>query len=290
MISLIICSREEKLLIQVRETIAKTIGLPHEIIAIDNSAGKHSIFEAYNQGIALSKYDVLCFMHEDISFDTPNWGQVVLDTFAAHPKLGLLGVAGSTYKPLVPSGWSHGLATQRTTFMHLVQHYKQGGSELFHNNPTGKPFAKVVSVDGVWFCTTKAVVSQIKFDAATFKGFHCYDVDFSLSVGQRFEVGVTFDILIHHFSEGSLNDSWFTETLKLHKKWRATLPINLAGLSPKLRAQEEYGAFQAILPRLIGKRKFVLALFRELWQANVVSLVGIKKYVRMNLLLIKKSL
>lgn len=290
MISIIICSRSQEMLREVSQDVAQSIGLPYEIIAIDNSEGKYSIFQAYNLGIAKSKFNYLCFMHEDISFETPDWGKKVINTFESNVKLGLLGVAGSSYKPAVPSGWSFDSACDDTTYMNIVQYYKGGNKKnKIYSKPKNEPVSKVVSVDGVWFCTTKEIAAQVKFDEQTFSGFHCYDVDFSLAVLQHYEVAVTFEILINHFSEGSFNDSWITDTLKLHKKWRNILPINLADLPAKDKAREEFKAFHALLPRLVGKQMFCSAVLKEIWKSNVLALVGLNKFMKMNLLLIKKT-
>ena len=48
------------------KNIANTIGTEYELVHIDNSDPKYSIYEAYNEGVKLSKYDNLCFLHEDV--------------------------------------------------------------------------------------------------------------------------------------------------------------------------------------------------------------------------------
>lgn len=291
MISIIICFRDQELLNAVLQSVANTIGLPYEVVAIDNSKGGHSIFEAYNLGIKRSVYSYLCFMHEDITFITENWGQKVVDAFENNPNLGLLGVAGSSYKPAVPSGWSFESASQETMYVNIMQ-YRKGNDTVNKNycNPRNQYTSQVASVDGVWFCTTRAVVDQIQFDEQNFSGFHCYDVDFSLSVLQKYEVAVTFEVLINHFSGGSFNDSWTLETLKLHKKWRNHLPINVANLSAGEIAHEEFKAFHFVLPKLAGKKVLCQAVAQSIWQAKIWKLVGAKRFMIMNLLLLKKGL
>jgi glycosyltransferase involved in cell wall biosynthesis len=66
MISLIICSRTPALSQKLANNIAETIGVPYEIVLLDNSANTYGICQAYNIGVQQSKYDVLCFMHDDI--------------------------------------------------------------------------------------------------------------------------------------------------------------------------------------------------------------------------------
>ncbi|GAB2473673.1 hypothetical protein GCM10011375_25620 [Hymenobacter qilianensis] len=291
MISIIICSRSAEMLSSAAQSIEATIGLPYQIIDIDNSKGTYSIFQAYNLGISKSQFNVLCFMHEDVGFITNGWGEKVVNAFQNNPKLGLLGVAGSSYKSLLPSGWSFSTATDKTLYMNVVQHYKADGSSIHdYSNPRNESLSKVAAVDGVWFCTTREVVNQIKFDDTVFNGFHCYDVDFSLSVLQKYDVAVTYEVLLNHFSEGSFNDGWLSDTIKLHNKWKNVLPVNLNNLSADAIALEETKAFYAILPKLAGKRQLCLDALKVIWKSNVIARVGIKMFTRMNLLLLKKSL
>ncbi len=88
--------------------------------------------------------------------------------------------------------------------MSVVQSDKKSSDESFlaYSNLKNVSLAKVVTLDGVWFCTRKDIALEFPFDGETLKRFHCYDIDFALSV---FQVAVTFDILIQHFSTGSFN-------------------------------------------------------------------------------------
>jgi hypothetical protein len=290
MISIIICSRSKSALDDAISSIEKTIGVPYEIVAIDNSRGEYSIFQAYNAGIDRSKYNMLCFMHEDVTFETINWGKKVLGIFDSNNRLGLLGVAGSSYKSAVPSGWVFETNSDKIVSINIIQHekIKKSSSHLL-NNPHNTALADVASVDGLWFCTPKNIAEEIRFDEVTFNNFHCYDVDYSLAVLQRYKVAVTFDILINHFSAGNLNDSWLTETLKLHKKWRKILPINLIDLSGIESKQLEFEAFHAVLPKLKGKREISFEFMRTLWNSRALSLVGLKKFSVMIIIVLKKG-
>ena len=61
MLSIIISSYQDKFYSALEQNIAETIGIPHEIIKIDNP-NLMGICEAYNKGALLSKYDyhLLC--------------------------------------------------------------------------------------------------------------------------------------------------------------------------------------------------------------------------------------
>lgn len=251
MISIIISSANSDQLEQVTANIRATVGIPFEIIAIDNSNGSKGICEIYNKGIKRANYDILCFMHEDILIKTNNWGTLVLNFFKCHTNYGLLGVAGSKYKSLAPSGWNP--SAHDATCVNLIQHFKYKQQQPFHyyQNAGGEKIAEVACIDGVWFCTTKTITAKIMFDEITFKGFHAYDLDFSLSVGQIHKVGVTFDVLIEHFSEGKYDAEWITATLDLHKKWNRYLPVNFKPVSKQQMLYAEKATFRFFIDRLI---------------------------------------
>jgi hypothetical protein len=288
MISIVICSRSVAVLSQVEESVKDTIGLAYEIIAVDNSAGKYSIFEAYNIGIDKSKYDIICFMHEDISFKTANWGLIVRKLFEENKKLGLLGVAGSSYKTFIPSGWVAAYA-EKAGYVNILQSFKDKRIDLHsYANPKKELLAKVISVDGVWFCARKSIATEMRFDEHTFKGFHCYDVDFSLSVGQQYDVAVTFEILINHFSEGSFDESWAAETIRLHEKWKHHLPLAAEQLSREDRAELEFKAFHGILPKIVTNRRLLISVLRDVTSLKMLSLLGAKRVAMLSAVVIKK--
>ncbi|PWS31095.1 glycosyltransferase [Pedobacter paludis] len=227
MISVIISSIDKDLLKQVKSNIIETIGLECEIIAIDNLNTGRGICEVYNEATILAKFPILCFMHEDIVLETQNWGQKVIEIFSAQ-NVGLLGIAGSTMRSAVPSGWfppaEFGTKSWR---LNINQGSRYQNREKKHEyfNPKNELTSKVTCVDGVWFCTTKKLAQSIKFDDQLLQGFHGYDIDFSLSIAQTHDVLVTYDILLTHASDGNFDNTWLKEIIKVQKKWMAKLPV-----------------------------------------------------------------
>lgn len=269
MISVIISSVNKTLLANVRQNIADTIGVPFEIIAIDNSKGERGLCAVYNDGASRAQYDVLCFMHEDISLKTQNWGQNVINLFKAEPGVGLIGVAGSSYKPLTPSAWQ-GTGGRGTDYMNILQSFKQlpGEPQLFYSNRHDEKTTEVACVDGVWFCTTRQVLNKVKFDEDTFRSFHAYDVDFSMTVRQHYKVVVTYDVLLHHFSEGSFNVEWFLEMLKFHKKWSKQLPAQTEELTQAEKLLIEKKTFRTFIEYLVQAKRPMAEAYQILWRDN----------------------
>jgi hypothetical protein len=285
MISIIISSVSADLLADLSENIRRTIGVPYEILSFSNAEGEHSICNIYNKGIAAAKYDILCFVHEDVKIHTENWGGVVLDTFNKYEKVGLIGVAGGRYKTLFPCSWHMG--SVESDRYRIVQHfkYREGDIVLDLNNPNDDKLCNVATVDGVWFCVRKtALDGGIKFDEVLLKGFHGYDVDFSLSIGQFWDVSVTFEVLIEHFSEGNYDANWMNASRLVHEKWHKTLPKSMIhDLRISDQIKYECQAFYRFIDSMVsvgfGKKK----MYGTLLNSKIYKIIGWKKYLKMYL-------
>jgi glycosyltransferase involved in cell wall biosynthesis len=222
MISEIISSRDREMLEQVSENIKDNIGAEQEIIAINNEEGKYGICKAYNTGAQKSRFDILCFMHEDIIFHTRQWGEMVI-RHLSNNSIGLIGVAGGIYKSKSIEAW--GMEPIEYARMNLIQDYKDDREQKhLYSNPFNESVADVATVDGLWLCTRKEVWRKNGFDEINFTGFHFYDLDFSLQVIQSYRVCVVYDVLMEHKSEGSVNKSWIKNAIIFHQKWKHFLP------------------------------------------------------------------
>jgi len=253
MLSIIICSINQEQLSQIQKSIEETIGIPYEVIAIDNNVKPRGITAVYNEGARLAKFEHLCFVHEDVVFVSEGWGQKCLDILK-DPQIGIVGIAGGGYKALAPSGWHcEELPSPLKSFQHIIQGYKFKENEDFFvdHNPLKESLSEVVAIDGVWFCTRKEVVEKYPFDEELLKNFHGYDVDFSLSVRQEYKIVVSYEILIKHLSEGSFDKKWLDTILILHTKWNAHLPIHLPQISEEVVFKTEKLAFKNLIDLMI---------------------------------------
>lgn len=222
MISIIICSQKPALPEPLEQNIASTIGCEYEVVFIYNEDNKYSIFEAYNIGIQKSRFDILCFMHDDILYHTNNWGKNVITHFNEE-NVGAIAVAGSKYLPPVPATWF----SLEEEYMDIIQHYTphDEGTRVTKNQ-TKELRTEIVAFDGVWFCIHKNVFNEIAFDTNTFKGFHAYDIDIAMQiVSKGYKIYAVFDVLIEHFSCGSLSKQWVESVTRFYLKWHRSLPI-----------------------------------------------------------------
>ena len=157
------------------EIIKATSGVHNiEVIPYENP-GKYSLTELYNKGLSESSNDLVIFCHDDIKFDTKNWGRKVLNHFKKNKDLGILGVAGSRYMPSSGKWW------EDFSKMHgAVYHEHEGRRWLSrYSKDIGNYLDDVVLVDGLFFGVNKNNL-KLQFNEDV-SGFHFYDVDFSFS-------------------------------------------------------------------------------------------------------------
>jgi len=228
MISVIICSRTKDIPQSLKDNIAETIGIEYELIVIDNSKNKYSIFSAYNEGVKRTQYSYLCFMHEDILFHTFNWGQIVVDHFK-DSKVGLIGVVGGHYLPVCPASWwdtecRSGIIIQG--YYDNEQKYITEKKSWFKYRKNSENSISVAAVDGLWFCIPKNFFNENRFDDSTFTSFHCYDLDICMQINKlKLEVQVIFDILIEHRSSGIHDCNLSIQKEIFFKKWYKSFPL-----------------------------------------------------------------
>ena len=244
MISIIVCSIHPEQNKSFQENIRQTIGVPYEILVHDNREVNWGLCKTYNQYARLSKYDILCFFHEDILFQSTDWGKVLVDFYQQKPDAGVIGFAGATIKTPYINGWG---SYRESTRKNLIQQYKDGTQKSFIINPQNEKFAPVVTLDGLALIATKKVWEENHFDENNFRRFHLYDLDFTLQVAQHHTNYVCYGIKIAHLSEGSCSKEWFKESQKFIHKWRHALPFAVTPYpSEFIRKCEKYDLYQMI--------------------------------------------
>ncbi|TVT38264.1 hypothetical protein FNT36_18875 [Hymenobacter setariae] len=255
MISIIICSRGQSFRQSTIESVAGSIGVPYEVIAIDNSKNEYGICEAYNIGATRAQYGILCFMHEDIAFRTTGWGNIV-ERILLDNSIGVLGITGGKWLPNAPGTW-WSCGNKYLSSNVLDQSSNGEYSRYTYSNPEDKNLVDVAAVDGLWICARKEVWARFPFDEKVFPGFHFYDVDFCATISQEYRICVSLEISVTHFSLGSYNDSWLTYADVFYRKHLNRLPIGQVQLSNREACVQEYEACKTFLLQLIDKNMAV---------------------------------
>ena len=160
-------------------------------------------------------------MHEDVEFVTDDWGHKIAEKLSEE-SCGVVGFVGSAMKAKAHTGWNS------TKNYGVRSNFIQGGNadKVFKINPYQQRFAQVVTLDGLCLFTTRSVWSMIRFDDNMLKGFHCYDVDFTIAAADAgLKNWVANCVMVKHHSAGNIDRKWFTDNEKLHAKWNGRLPL-----------------------------------------------------------------
>lgn len=158
----------------------------YEFIPILNNENKYSAAQALNLGINMSRGNIIVMCHQDVVF-YEDWVDLLYDRIKAinNNEWGVLGTAGITKKDKT---------------MGVVYNLK--GRMQWRQN-VRLAVAEVQTVDEHCMIIRKG--SKLKFDEATFDGFHCYGPDIclnALSKGMK-NYGILCP-LIHDSGSGSL--------------------------------------------------------------------------------------
>lgn len=210
MLSIIISSYQPLYYNQLVKNISETIGddFSYEIIQIWNPS-LMSITKAYNDGAEKAQFDYLLFLHEDVLFHTKNWGEKLISHFNS-PEIGIIGVSGSNYVPIAPSSWT---VSEEYHFINILETDDKGTT---HTQSTKHNKNKVFGVDGVFQAVKKNIFETYKYNF-DLKGFHGYDLDFSLRVSNTQQNYTVDNILIEHFSRGNLTKLWLDANIKIRE-------------------------------------------------------------------------
>ena len=162
----------------------------------------------------------LYFSHDDITFDTKNWGKKLLRVINKNPDFGIVGIAGSRELPKSGKWWEN-----NSHMYGQVYHQHEGKKWLSKYSDKKIGFLdNVVLVDGLFFAVKKDMI-KCEFDESV-KGFHFYEVDFCFrNYKEGVKIGVTSDIDVTHLSIGMTNEEWEDNRKLFADKYKKELPI-----------------------------------------------------------------
>lgn len=202
--------------------------------------GKSSMAQAFNDGFAEAKGDIIIACHSDAT--------VLLPTFCARVENHLkscdaISCAGAD--EYVDAVWkSAGIGHTFGQVLHIldeppVVEYENPVTKAKESRPGGKicslavfgvprrlvPGIKVS--DGFLNIYKRKVVEKIKWDSRTFTKFHLYDMDHSIRVGENFDQRVATDLFPLHCpkSKGYADPDFEEEAAKFAKKY--AVPVKL---------------------------------------------------------------
>lgn len=218
----VVCSSQYNL-DEFEKHVIKTSGLHNKIEFLGyKNKGEFSLTEIYNRGLKESKYDIVVFMHHDLTIETKQWGNKLVKLFDKNPEYGIIGVAGSKNMPVSGQWWEN-----RSKMYGRVAHTHEGKTWLStYSDDLGQDLEEVVVVDGVWFAAHKNRIKNTFNE--TVEGFHFYDVTFSFeNFLKGVKVGVTTVVRVNHQSIGMTNEAWETNRINFSETFKDNLPANV---------------------------------------------------------------
>ena len=204
------------------EMLKKTSGLPKlEVIPFENN-GEFSLTEVYNKLLDQSTNDIVILCHDDIYFDSKNWGQKILNHFKRNSEYGILGLAGTTNMPKSGRWWD-----DFSKMRGIVNHEHEGKKwESKYSSNKGNQIDDVVLVDGLFIVVNKNNIKK-EFNEEI-GGFHFYDVDFSFrNFIEDVKIGVVYDVRVTHKSIGQTNEQWEKNREVFAEKYKDILPVKI---------------------------------------------------------------
>ncbi len=192
-----------------------------EILPYENP-GKYSLSEVYNMALKDATNDLIVFCHDDIKFDTRNWGRKVLNHHKKNPDYGIMGVAGTRFMPDSGRWW------EDFSKMHGAVYHEHEGKRWLstYSKDSGNRLQDVILVDGVFFSVNRKNLKH-SFDES-FTNFHFYDVGLCFpNYLDGVKIGVHSNIRITHLSIGATNDEWEKARKLFVEKYGESLPIKV---------------------------------------------------------------
>ncbi len=199
--------------------LIKTSGLKNvEVIQKINNGAK-SLSHVYNEILEESKNDIVILCHDDLEFDTKEWGKKIIKHFSK-TDYGILGVAGTTEIPKSGMWWE-----DKRKMIGIVNHKHEGKKwESKYSKSWGDEINECCFVDGLFIAVNKKKIKE-KFDESV-KGFHFYDVYFSVkNFLQNVKIGVIYNVRVTHLSIGQTNESWEENRKVFEKEFENNLPV-----------------------------------------------------------------
>lgn len=214
----------------IAETIGNVNSFEYTIHPYENY-NQYSLPEVYNKALnELGKEDaIFVFCHNDITFDTKDWGKVLLRHFN-NPRNNyqIIGVAGTTELHSHGCWWTDatGKNMNFSKMVGIVNH--DNGLRKWESKYSNPHFGvkPVVLIDGL-FMAVDPVEIEHKFDES-YKGFHYYDISFCFpNYLDGCNIGVITDLRITHGSVGMTNEQWEQNRQQFATQYADELPISI---------------------------------------------------------------
>lgn len=197
--SIVVCSIDPARLAAMQANFRSALGeREHEFIVIRDAS---SLSEGYERGARQARHDWIVFSHDDVELASAHPFDAMQRALERHD---IVGLAGSD----LASGPAPTWAGQPHLFGTVSYPFEGRWKATVYSLDTGVR-SGMQTLDGLLFAARRSAVLEVGFDAATFDGFHFYDLDFVYRAhlaGKR--IAVTTEVLAIHASEGRFDEVW----------------------------------------------------------------------------------
>lgn len=231
MLTVIICSISKQRSEETCRNIRETAGVECEFLVFDNTEKKLPIAKVYNLCAQKARYDNLLFVHEDVLFFSYGWGKTVCRKLNEEENCGCLGFAGSQIRM---NTYYACFTNSKFDQVNYIQGYRNSLFAYCFKPDVTEAFTPAVCLDGMAIFVSRNNWAEHPFDETHLKGFHCYDIDFSLQLHVAGKVNYVVtdpNIIAAHLSAGNYNVKWFIDTVNLqNNKWQTLTPALIQGI------------------------------------------------------------
>ena len=162
-----------------------------------------SLASAYNEAARVARHEHLVFMHDDVDLVSPAPLACLEAALREADVVGLAGSRRASGPAVLWAGHPH---------LHGWVSYPAAQGDGLEAAPLSLRDGVIdgmQALDGLLIACRREVVLGVGFDAATFDGFHFYDLDFSVRAQRAgYRLAVTTEVLAVHASRGSFGDEW----------------------------------------------------------------------------------
>jgi hypothetical protein len=197
------------------------------LIVLDGT--RSDIFSGYNFGATQGDGQVLAFVHDDVEILANRLTVRKPMERLQETSTGFIGVAGSRVLLEHACWWqSHPESDCRG----MAAHTDDGDFGLHWNvwplSAGAGFFGRVAVLDGVLLMCRRKTWEQLSgFDAASYRGFHFYDIDITFRATLAGFVNYAVPIPLLHKSPGGLDDTWNMNRQIFIRKFGKFLPYRM---------------------------------------------------------------
>jgi hypothetical protein len=201
-VSIVVCSVRPALLAEMRRNYASALGnRAHEFIEIGDA---RSLCEGYTRGLRAARHPIVVFSHDDVELLSPRAFDAIERALASHDIAGFAGSLLARGPAVMWAGHPH-----LRGFVALPGRSKPDAVDATVFSLDCGIASGMQALDGFFLAARREAAIAIGFDAATFDGFHFYDLDFTYRAhlaGMR--LAVTTEACALHRSLGNFGNDW----------------------------------------------------------------------------------